>query len=343
VSATSIEWTDRVWNPTRGCSRVSLGCGGPGRVGGCYAERQAHRFNYPGGPYEGLTRMTENGPRWTGVVRLVTEALDEPLHWKKSQRVFVNSMSDLFHESLPAEAIDLVYAVMILNPRHVFQILTKRPERMLAYLSAEDRRDRWHSALGRIGSRELGAYAQRFVQENGWPALDPEIGGDPLDHIWQGVSVEDQETADERIPLLLETPAAVRFVSLEPQLGIVCLCPYLKVGARLDWVIQGGESGPGARPFMRQWAEQTRDECASDKVAYFMKQMGRWVLGDGAGFEVNHYLLKDGRDFVPPMIGERAFTRPPDAIGFSLNDPKGGDMAAWPEDLRVRQFPEARA
>lgn len=168
-----IEWTDRTWNPIRGCSLVSPGCTN------CYAMRQVHRFDHPGGPYEGLTRMTEHGPVWTGKVRVVEEALAEPPSWRKPCRVFVNSMSDLFHEGVPAEFIDRVFAVMQLARRHTFQILTKQPHRM---------------ALHR-----------------------------PPANVWLGVSVENQATADERIPLLLQTPAAVRFLSVEPLLEAVDL------------------------------------------------------------------------------------------------------------------------
>lgn len=123
-----IQWTDASWNPTRGCTRVSAGCMN------CYAERQAHRMNHPGGAYEGLTKIVGGQPRWNGKVRLLPEMLELPLRWKRPRRVFVDSMSDLFHPDVPDDFIDRVFAVMACAPQHTFQILTKRPERMAEYL-----------------------------------------------------------------------------------------------------------------------------------------------------------------------------------------------------------------
>ncbi len=184
MSKTSIEWTDTTWSPTRGCSRVSEGCVN------CYAERMAARFSGPGRPFHGFAK----DGKWTGKVELIPSKLDDPLRWRKPRRVFVNSMSDLFHEALPFDAISEVYARMACSPQHTFQVLTKRPRRRLEY--------------------SRGGMLEAFM------------GGDhetiwPLPNVWEGVSVEDQATADERIPLLLETPAAVRFVSYEPALGPV--------------------------------------------------------------------------------------------------------------------------
>lgn len=184
MSNTKIEWTDKSWNPVRGCTRVSHGCEH------CYAERQAHRFSGSGQPYEGLTEIGPKGPRWNGKIRLVPELLEEPLRWRKPCRVFVNSMSDLFHEAVPDRFISEVFAVMNTARRHTFQVLTKRPERML-----------------RLGTDQKLIYA--------------------MSNVWLGVSVEDQKTADERIPLLLQTPAAVRFVSAEPLLSHIDLSKWL--------------------------------------------------------------------------------------------------------------------
>jgi protein gp37 len=306
---TSIEWTDRTWNPVRGCSRVSEGCRH------CYAERQAARFSGPGRPFDGFVRIqTGIGPQWTGKVELVEEHLADPLHWRKPQRIFVNSMSDLFHENLSYQAIDQVFAVMALCPQHTFQVLTKRPQRMLDYLNE----------------------ATCFM---------------PLSfgNVWLGVSVEDQETADERIPLLLQTPAAVRFVSYEPALGPVDLYQYLG-GARnpigsayggigLDWVIVGGESGPGARPFDVASARQTISQCKAADVPCFVKQMGSEVwdrndsIGDGTPRE-----WPDNTDFD----GDSTDSYQGAPMRILLKDRKGGDWNEWPSDLRVRQFPEAR-
>lgn len=247
-----IQWTDRTWNPVRGCSLVSAGCAN------CYAMKQAHRFSGRGKPYEDLTELGPHGPRWNGNIMLVPEALEEPLRWKTPARVFVNSMSDLFHEDVPIKFISRVWLTMQLAPQHTFQILTKRPERMLAYM------------------REFGHYE-----------------GKPLPNVWLGVSAENQETADERIPLLLQTPAAVRFVSAEPLLGPVSfrwahwepfnrdrVINHLDGLRRLDWVIAGGESGPGARPMHPEWARSIRDQCQAADVPFFFKQWGEWTPGE---------------------------------------------------------------
>lgn len=363
---TSIEWTDATWNPTRGCSIISEGCRN------CYAMKQAHRFSGKGGKYEGLTRLGQHGPQWTGIVQPALHKLDEPLHWKKPRRVFVDSMSDLFHKNVPFEFIDKVFAVMALAPQHTFQILTKRPERMREYLVSADIRERItqeanlfmrlsHSAAvsdalanvftwTRVKNAEPGEYANCLasISVNKWP----------LPNVHLGVSVENQPTADERIPLLLQTPAAVRFVSYEPALdwvkldrylgvyeviqGAVVVCSYRMGLTRsqalnkvenekrygnsmtvkrypedpaIDWVIVGGESGPGARPFNIQWARDVIAQCKAAGVACFVKQLG----ANAQTFCEDHG--------VPHRLE-------------CLTDRKGGDMSEWPEDLRVREFPK---
>jgi protein gp37 len=230
----NIEWTDRTWNPTRGCTRVSEGCRN------CYAERQAIRQSGPGGGYEGLVASHEGGPRWTGKVRFVAEKLAEPLRWKKPARVFVNSMSDLFHEGLSNEEIAAVFAVMALAPQHTFQVLTKRPARVLAWFAWASSRPA-HDGVGQGGtlhpfqvladaSGGLVTVGALYAQRGGGPAPWP------LPNVWLGVSVENQKAADERIPLLLQTPAAVRFLSVEPMLGPVDLSRWLSphVGEHLN-------------------------------------------------------------------------------------------------------------
>jgi len=266
VSAlTPIEWTDRVWNPLRGCARVSEG------FRNCYAERVAWRFgSKPGTPYHGLVQMTSQGPKWTGKLQLVHTALNEPGFWKKPSRVFVNSMSDLFHEAVPDEFIEKVFVVIARHPQHTFQVLTKRPQRM-------------HDIMVRWQSR-----GWMRAQDYGMPA-----------NVWLGVSVEDQAAADERIPLLLTTPAAVRWVSAEPLLGPVDFTNITAArprgveqwdalrrqyddeigggGPRVDWVVVGGESGPGARPMHPGWARSLRDQCEAAGVPFFFKQWGEWL------------------------------------------------------------------
>lgn len=443
-----IEWTDATWNPVRGCSRVSEGCRN------CYAERMAGRFSGPGLWAEGLAENTPAGPRWTGRVELVPDKLDQPLRWKTPRRVFVNSMSDLFHENLPNEAIAAVFGVMAACPQHTFQVLTKRPERMREWFALPgiaERVDQFrHIALaGRI---EEYFAPERFMPIYDWPGywvtskgkvqsfqkderrdLTPMLGeqgharvmlyrdgessrllvhhlalaafdkprqgkdqgchitGDasnnalwnlrwgtqvenwddskrhgthrryhklskdqadeirrlgaegvsgaelgrrfgisdtqarnivtgkqwvepyrfewPLSSVWLGTSVEDQATADARIPVLLATPAVVRFVSAEPLLGpvnmrrgIYQMSDDVRYGtgtslAGIDWLICGGESGPGARPMHPSWARMLRDQCAAAGVAFFMKQMG------------------------------------------SLAGREHHDIETFPPDLRVRRFP----
>lgn len=296
----------------------------------CYAARTALRR-----PSSGLAVMRDSGPRWTGKVQLVESRLDAPMHWKKSQRVFVNSMSDLFHEALPDEATDRVFAVMALTPRHTYQILTKRPERMLRYFTEEiplsTREEFVMSQAAYTGNVVWDARGSDRFNYFGCGKIGdisnrrPWVGW-PLPNVWLGVSVENQETADARIPLLLQTPAAKRFVSYEPALGPVDFRRYLKdtkpiksiedipsiFDVRiLDWLIVGGESGPGARPMRIEWIESTIEQCRESGVACFVKQLGAYPVWAGAKSS-------------------------PIAAGYSKN----GNMSSWPEDLRVREFPE---
>jgi protein gp37 len=242
---TKIEWTTETWNPVRGCSPITAGCEN------CYAARMAHRFSGPGWPYEGLTKLTAHGPKWTGEVRCVPELLDQPLRWRKPRRVFVNSMSDLFHEKVPDVFIRRVFLTMAAADKHVFQVLTKRPERMAKF-------------VGMIQDERV-----RFDISH------------PLPNVHLLVSCENQEAADVRIPLLVQTPAAVRGVSLEPLLGPVELGASLhgqwidegkENWDRIHWVIVGGESGPRARPMNEDWVRRIRDDCQAAGVPLFYKQ-----------------------------------------------------------------------
>ena len=292
-SSSNIEWTDATWNPVRGCTRVSPGCGGPKKEGGCYAERMAARFSKRGQPFHGFAEMRGGEPRWTGKLALIEKQLTLPLHWKKPRRIFVNSMSDLFHESLPDEAIDKAFAVMALCPQHTFQVLTKRAERMRDYFAAVE-----HDPPG----KSLHAPELASVSDEQWHAAIER--GWPLDKVWLGVSCERQQEADERIPLLLQTPAAIRFISAEPLLGPIDLYQHIRhsIGcancgdgqgdgrccdeplivelSALDWVIVGGESGPDARPMHPQWARDIRDQCQAAGVPFFFKQFGEWAPGE---------------------------------------------------------------
>lgn len=239
-ASSTIEWTNATWNPVRGCSVVSPGCHQ------CYARAIAGRFSGEGQPYHGLAIMTEHGPQWTGEVRLVREHLEDPLKWRKPRRIFVNSMSDLFHESLSDYDIANVFGVMEAARRHTFQILTKRAGRMRQWVTE------WAGKIDYADDRPCG-YARRYS------------------HVWLGVSVEDQQRANERMPELLDTPAAVRFVSYEPALENVDFTTWLAT-TKVHWLICGAESGPGARYFNIGWARAARDQCVKYGVSYFFKQ-----------------------------------------------------------------------
>jgi protein gp37 len=293
----NIEWTDATWNPVRGCTKVSPGCAN------CYAETFAERFRgAKGHPYEQGFDL-----------RLVPKKLTEPLSWKKPRRIFVNSMSDLFQDGVPVEFIHRAFAVMALGYWHTaYQVLTKRADRMLRVVTAGDFQQSVQYEADAIAARTKSAM-ELIPSHLSWP----------LPNVWLGVSVENQHFADERIPLLLQTPAAVRFISAEPLLGPIDLTKPLpwqhenpEQATRLDWVIVGGESGPGARPFDIAWARSIIAQCQSAGVACFVKQLGAHPVG----------YIDDG---------QTAWTI--DAHG--LHDRKGGDIAEWPSDLRVREWP----
>ena len=309
MSATSkIEWTDRTWNPVRGCSIVSPGCVN------CYAMKQAHRFSGEGKPYHGLTKQTKAGPQWTGRVLMYPHLDDEPLQWREPARVFVNSMSDLFHQGVHSAFIETIFYTMAEAHWHTFQILTKRPKRM---------RDEVRYLAGRL-----------LADGHRWP----------LPNVWLGVSVENQKYADKRIPPLLQTPAAVRFISAEPLLGPVDIEPYASrnvlgvndASGGLDWVIVGGESGPGARPFDLAWARSIVQQCKAAGVPCFVKQLGGVPTMPDA----------DWRRGVPGNSGSvyllnhrNAKRVPPDYVPLKFFDKKGGNPDEWPTDLQVREFP----
>ncbi len=274
---TRIAWTDATWNPITGCSPVSPACTN------CYAARLAGTRLRHHPSRAGLTRNTKAGPVWTGEVRFNEEWLTQPLLWKRPRRIFVCAHSDLFHEAVPDEWIDRVFAVMGEARQHVFQILTKRPERMRDYLSAPG-----------MASRVQAAFLET-IQPNDARDFNETW---PLPNVWIGVTAEDQRRADERIPLLLGTSAAKRFVSIEPMLGGLDIAwalspspldiaagilargsfaPGLESLRHLDWVICGGESGPDARPMHPDWVRSLRDQCQAAGVPFFFKQWGEWL------------------------------------------------------------------
>ncbi len=321
-----IQWTQATWNPVLGCSRISPGCKN------CYAIKDVHRMSFNPNPKvkaanQGLTVVNGNGPNWTGKVRLIPERLEIPINTKKPTTYFVNSLSDLFHESLEDDAIDRVFATMALTPQHRYQILTKRSERMQEYFAGPGSRQECIMIRAEYESG-LDRYPNLIPR---WPL--------PLPNVWLGVSVESRDYL-YRIDHLRKTPAAVRFLSLEPLLeDLGDISRYLKprkatTAVRckglpwgedvpalpgIDWVIVGGESGPGARPLDMQWVRSIVRQCKEAGVPCFVKQMGAdpWESGDGdEGPNAGNRLLPKSR--------------------------KGSDMSEWPEDLRIRQMPELK-
>ena len=253
MATTKIEWARKSWNPISGCSPISEGCEH------CYARRMAQRL-------KGRYGYPANDPFR---VTFHPDKLNEPLKWKKPSRIFVCSMGDLFHEHVKTEWIDKVFLEMVSNSRHKFLVLTKRPQRLLDYVSGEIRIHT--TGFGGFG----GPY---FIKQKGpW-------NGKHFDNIWLGVTCENQQRADERIPILLQIPAAVRFVSLEPMLGPIDLSRYLPEPADaipfrlhddvLQWSIVGGETGPGARPMHPDWVRSVRDQCQEAGVPFFFKRHG---------------------------------------------------------------------
>lgn len=347
-TTTSIEWTDVTWDPVRGCSLMSAGCEN------CYAMKQAHRFSGSGQPYAGLTEIGPHGPRWTGTIRLVPEALEAPLHWKQPRRVFVNSMSDLFHEDVPNEFLEDVWARMCIADHHIYQILTKRPQRMFDWITSQD----W-DRVGTIVAHTSPMAAHRALARK-------RAGFKMFEHVWLGVSVENQATADERIPILLQTPSAVRWISAEPLLRAIDLskipapnqCTQHALSGRnnwngrtmtrLDWVVIGGESGPGARPCDLAWIRSIKDQCQAAKVPVFVKQLGKEPRGlcDWKDHESDPPQWLDEHGTLLSVSGAKTgdLCHAMDDAWWpckpTLKDKQGGDMAEWPADLRVREYPQ---
>lgn len=290
----AIEWTDATWNPIVGCSVLTPGCthcyamGMAARIEAMTASLQAK--GQTGAPhYNGTTRKVNGKAVWTGKLAMAPDhILTEPLTWRTPRRIFVNSMGDLFHEDVPDEWIDKVFAVMALAPQHTFQVLTKRAKRMREYFEKIDTELRAAGEQGYAPRRldQIACDITRSPCTAGWM----EEQDWPLPNVWLGVSAERQQEADERIPEVLATPAAVRFVSAEPLLGQI---DFYETSAAMpveghpwkngpilqgiDWIIVGGESGPGARPMHPAWARSIRDQCAAAGVAFFFKQWGEYL------------------------------------------------------------------
>ena len=282
ADGSKIEWTDATWNPITGCSVVSPGCTN------CYAMRLAGTRMKHHPSREGLTEPSKKGPIWNGQVRFNEDWLHQPLKWQRRRLIFVCAHGDLFHENIPDAWIDPVFAVMAKARQHTFQVLTKRADRMRDYVAGVSK------ALGGV---QLNA-RERSLRTSMLPWTTSQW---PLPNVWLGVSAEDQTRADERIPDLLNTPAAVHWVSAEPLLGPIDLTsvnpnidalkgaqPIVVDGAvedvtfghSLDWVVAGGESGPNARPMHPDWARGLRDQCEGAGVPFHFKQWGAWAPGE---------------------------------------------------------------
>ncbi|WP_192183295.1 DUF5131 family protein [Mesorhizobium amorphae] len=290
----AIEWTDATWNPVVGCSIVSPGCTH------CYAMSMAARIEamtaalqakgQTGAPhYVGTTKKVNGHTVWTGKLALAPDhILTEPLAWRTPRRIFVNSMGDLFHEDVPDAWIDKVFAIMALAPQHTFQVLTKRAKRMREYFEKIDQELRSAGEQGYAPRRldQLACDISRSPRaaDTDWPL--PGVPDWPLPNVWLGVSAERQREADERVPELLATPAAIRFVSAEPLLGPINIIDAMWAGQdpasshleeTIDWIIVGGESGPDARPMHPAWARSIRDQCHRVSAPFFFKQWGAWA------------------------------------------------------------------
>lgn len=368
MNKTTIGWCDFSANPLKyrtvdgrvvwACEKVSAGCAN------CYAEALSHR-------YGGIRRAGDwNAATMAGLTPFLDEAeLKRMLTLKAAsgKRVFLGDMTDVFGAWVPERLLNDIFAVMALRRSVTWQVLTKRADRMLAYFTDGERRDavlrRMIELAGGFDGRPEGGWLQEafiveelFAKGRLWP----------LPNVWLGVSAENQEQADARIPPLLKTPAAVRFVSAEPllgpitfrrgQLGVTSDCDECRVRRvsvdedgccqscgsdvvrfGLDWVIVGGESGPAARPCRSEWIRAVVAQCVAEETACFVKQIGSHVLcRNDVGYEGD---TSDGW----PMDTTYETTTPEnwqgDDVRVRLKDRKGGDPVEWPQALRVRQFP----
>lgn len=347
--STGIQWTDETWNIVVGCHQISPGCAH------CYA-KQAHDKRHAAFKAGKL----QNVPQYAWpfeVVQLKPERLHHPIIWKQPRRIFVNSVADLFHDDVPFAFVDRVWAVMSLTPRHTFQILTKRPARMFDYFDKHFTRHKVAALASEFSGRRDGALG----------TCDHDVCNAPfpLPNVWLGVSVENQRFADERIPLLLRTPAAVRFLSCEPLLGPVnlrrigvgargddhdallgwrtrygykartpdeCSISVTSEGcARIDWVILGGESGAQARPFDIRWAAKIVADCKAAGVPAFVKQMGDMPMEPHADWSARG---------TTRLLNARNHSRvPADYVPLKFNGAHGDQIDEWPAELRVREWP----
>jgi protein gp37 len=333
----TIEWTDASWNPTRGCDEIAPGCAH------CYAKRFAERFRgVVGHAYEqGFDP------------RLAPDKLGEPLTWKAPKKIFVDSMSDLFHEAFDFDYIAACFGVMAAAWWHTHQVLTKRPERaaeFFAWLETQHNPDRYrHPELIEHAAVVAEKHGQMEIANRLFRAANDRVGKGlwPLPNVWIGTSIANQTDADKNVPHLLQIPAAIRFLSVEPLLGPVDLSRFLKLARfkadydslvancggedrlpahlrwngklppSIQWLIVGGESGPGARPCNVEWIRSIVRQCAAADVALFTKQLGSRACWSAA-------------DDDAPLLAR-------------MKHKKGGSPEEWPADLRIRQFPKGAA
>jgi protein gp37 len=315
MSKTVISWTDETANPLTGCTEE-----GPECVN-CYARVASASPRLQ--QFEKYHGVVDDRGRWTGQINFSPEVLEKLLHLKKPRRVFMPSMSDPFHPGVKDEWLDQIFAAIALTPHITYQMLTKRPERMLEYLGRHEF----------IHEMKLAVFNMNFCGMKNYPELDVSKGF--LKNLWPGVTTGTQKAADERIPLLLKTLAAVRFLSVEPMLENIDLtrcrvcngsgaswnsiaqdylgCPncladgFTDELCKIDWVIIGGESGSNARPFNLEWARSLIDQCREAGVKVFMKQAGSNAFYEGESFKTK----------------SRA----------------GSDIAEWPEWAQIQEFP----
>ena len=295
----SIEWTETTWNVVTGCTRVSPGCDH------CYIERtppfrMAHR------------KFDGDGPGSTTGVQMHPERMHLPLmKWRKPLRIFVNSLSDLFIDDVSDEYIAETFAVMALARQHTFQVLTKRPGRMRSLLTSEG------------FQQAVWDYWEALAVAYGEMAIFPTEGTLPLPNVWLGVTAENQKWANIRIPILLRTPAAVRFLSCEPLLREIDLRVHLMIKGdneyhsraglglpSIGWVIAGGESGPGARPMHPDWARSLRDQCVAAEVPFHFKQWGEYrPLAGNECAQVGDVWPDETQDAMCRRVGKKAAGR----------------------------------
>lgn len=317
-----IEWTDATWNVITGCDVVSPGCTN------CYAMRLAGTRLRRHPSRQGLTVDTKAGPVWNGQVRFNEQWLDQPLRWTRPRMIFVCAHGDLFHESVPDEWIDKVFAIMAMAPQHVFQVLTKRTDRMAAYIEqlSKEPADRLHFATTESGySDEAGCAVANWINgfSRWWTApndgnpLDGSKPRWPLPNVWLGFSAEDQERFDERWRFVEDLAHAswLTWLSAEPLLGPLDAREGL--GQGLAWVVAGGESGPGARPAHPDWFRQLRDDCRPSDAGFHFKQWGDWLPVDsghpgleGPGFGIfDHCPVNEKFSPTHVRVGKKAAGR----------------------------------